>query len=87
VDLKKVLTVDELAELLRVQPQVVYREVKKGGIPCFYVGAAIRFSTDVIAAWMDNSAKHRSRQLYENTVPAASPEEQTVVDDAVEAEA
>jgi len=46
------LTVNELANLLRLDIQTVYRKVKKGEVPSIRIGGAIRFKSEEIDRWM-----------------------------------
>ena len=50
------LKVNELAEILRVTPQHLYRLASDGLIPCFRIAGAIRFDPHDVAEWL------RSRQ-------------------------
>jgi excisionase family DNA binding protein len=50
------LRVNELAELLQVTPQHIYRLASEGLIPCFRIEGAIRLDPHEIADWL------RSRQ-------------------------
>lgn len=47
-----ILTVDELAEYLKVDPQTVYRRFRRGEIPGVRIGKAIRFKREVIDNWL-----------------------------------
>jgi len=47
-DPEALLTVEELAKILRLHPKTVYRLVEKGKLACIRVGRNIRFSPDVI---------------------------------------
>jgi excisionase family DNA binding protein len=47
-----VMTVDELAEYLRLDRQTVYRKFRSGELPGVRIGKAIRFKRDVIDAWL-----------------------------------
>ncbi len=51
-----VLTVEELARYLRVDPQTVYRRFRKGDIPGVRIGRAIRFPRAVVEAWLRAAA-------------------------------
>ncbi|MBI3759772.1 MAG: helix-turn-helix domain-containing protein [Deltaproteobacteria bacterium] len=48
----KVLTLDEVAEFLKVHPSTIYRLVKKQAIPAFKVGSDWRFHQDSIEKWI-----------------------------------
>jgi excisionase family DNA binding protein len=47
-----VLTVKEAAELLKVQPQWVYRMVRDGGLPFLRLGRQIRIDEDSLEKWL-----------------------------------
>ena len=47
----KVLTVNELAEYLRVHRSTIYRLLKKGQLPGFKVGSDWRFNIEAIDRW------------------------------------
>ena len=56
-----VMTVSEVAEYLRVNPQTVYRKAKGGDLPVLRIGRAIRFRKSELDDWLKNPAG--SRQL------------------------
>ena len=43
-----VMTVEELADYLKLDPQTIYRKFRKGELPGVRIGKAIRFKRDVI---------------------------------------
>ncbi len=47
----KVMTVNELAEYLRVHRSTIYRLLKKGQLPGFKIGSDWRFNVEVIDEW------------------------------------
>lgn len=47
-----VLTVSEVAQYLRVNPQTVYRKAKVGQLPAVRIGRAIRFRRSELEIWM-----------------------------------
>jgi excisionase family DNA binding protein len=47
----KVLTVNELAEYLRVHRSTIYRLLKRGQLPGFKIGSDWRFNIEVIDDW------------------------------------
>lgn len=48
------LRVNELAELLQVTPQHIYRLAAAGLIPCFRIEGAIRLDPKEVATWLRN---------------------------------
>jgi excisionase family DNA binding protein len=48
----KVLTLEEVAEFLRVHPSTIYRLLRKRGIPAFKLGADWRFNLESIERWV-----------------------------------
>ena len=50
--LSDVMTVTEVAEYLRVNPQTVYRKAKAGELPAVRIGRAIRFRKAELEEWM-----------------------------------
>jgi excisionase family DNA binding protein len=48
----EVLTVQELARILRVNASTIYRPLKRGGLPTFRVGSGWRFDRDSVEAWL-----------------------------------
>ena len=50
--LNEVMTVSEVAEYLRVNPQTVYRKAKAGAMPALRIGRAIRFRKTELDDWL-----------------------------------
>ena len=48
----EVMTVSEVAEYLRINPQTVYRKAKAGELPSVRIGRAIRFRRSELEAWL-----------------------------------
>lgn len=55
--MEKALTAENLAALLQVDIQIIWRETRLGNIPCFFIGKRVRYDPDVIKAWMQRSKK------------------------------
>lgn len=52
--IKKLMTVDEVAEVLAVRPKTVRAWVYQGKIPCVKVGKrAVRFSVVAVNRWLE----------------------------------
>lgn len=52
-----VMTVSEVAEYLRVNPQTVYRKAKAGELPAVRIGRAIRFQRAELESWLKAAPK------------------------------
>jgi excisionase family DNA binding protein len=50
--MRTVLTLDEVAEFLKVHPSTVYRLLKRHSIPAFKVGSDWRFNQESIESWI-----------------------------------
>lgn len=49
---KTALTAKEVAELLNITPDMIYKHAKQGRIPSFKVGSYVRFDPKALAAWL-----------------------------------
>lgn len=49
---KTALTAREVATLLNVSPDMIYKHAKQGRIPSFKVGSYVRFDPKVLATWL-----------------------------------
>ena len=55
-----VFTVQEVASYLRMQPVTIYKHAKCGKLPCFKVGANLRFKRSTIDRWIsEQEAKEK----------------------------
>lgn len=48
----EVMTVSEVAQYLRINPQTVYRKAKAGELPAVRIGRAIRFRRSELDSWL-----------------------------------
>ncbi|HEY1467723.1 MAG TPA: helix-turn-helix domain-containing protein [Candidatus Acidoferrum sp.] len=48
------LKVKEIASLLGVTPQHIYKMAASGTIPSFRISGSVRFDPDVVAAWLQD---------------------------------
>jgi excisionase family DNA binding protein len=55
-----ILTLENLAEYLRVHPSTIYRLLKKKQLPAFKVGRDWRFSRESIEHWLACGGAERS---------------------------
>ena len=64
----EIMTVAEVAEYLRINPQTVYRKAKAGEIPAVRIGRAIRFRRSELESWLSG------KTVVSDLSPAASSE-------------
>lgn len=55
----ELLTVTEVADLLRVRPSTVYSWSETGVLPTFRVGRLLRFKRSQIEAWLTSRSNRR----------------------------
>jgi len=59
----KLLTVEEIAEYLKLRPSTIYQWTHQGFIPHIKLGNRVRFRISQIEKWLDSKSKHgRSRR-------------------------
>ncbi|MCM8794990.1 MAG: helix-turn-helix domain-containing protein [Candidatus Omnitrophica bacterium] len=60
-----VMTVSEVADYLRLNPQTVYRKAKAGELPAVRIGRAVRFRRCELETWLKglHSEMQQSREL------------------------
>ena len=61
----ELMTVEEVAEYLRVKPSSVYEWVKNGKIPAAKVGRLWRFQREQIEEWVRNGGLQSNRKYPE----------------------
>jgi len=52
---KRMMTVNDVADYLKLHPMTVYKYVKEGKIPAFKIGASWRIRKDMIDKWIEQS--------------------------------
>jgi excisionase family DNA binding protein len=60
MSLKNLLTVKEVAALLRVSTQTLYKMLEQGQIPAVKVGSQWRFDGDKIKTWIETQGARAS---------------------------
>jgi excisionase family DNA binding protein len=58
---RKVMTMDEVAEYLRVHRTTIYRLIKRHKIPAFRVGKNWRFNIEDVNRWLQQKKSRRAR--------------------------
>ena len=69
-----VMTLDEVAQFLKIHPSTVYRLLKQHSIPAFKLGSDWRFNQESIERWMETKEADRSAE----TNVISSPPKETV---------
>ncbi len=59
-----ILTVEDVAEYLRVHPSTIYRLVKRKQLPAFKVGSDWRFNRESIDRWRADAESNRGPINY-----------------------
>jgi len=86
----EIMTVEEVADLLRVSGRTVYEWANKGAIPCGKLGGAWRFKRSEVLKWVDANLQPRLRPAPGRDFSIAGvlrPERVIIVDRATKAEA
>jgi excisionase family DNA binding protein len=52
MDIARVMTINEVADYLRVHPSTIYRLLKRRALPAFKVGSDWRFNSESIDRWL-----------------------------------
>jgi excisionase family DNA binding protein len=63
---KEALKVSEVAKILGVTPQHIYKMAKAGLIPCFHVQGAIRFCPADLAEWIKKEIEESTHARNSN---------------------
>jgi excisionase family DNA binding protein len=63
------LTVPEVAELLRVQESTVYTWAESGVLPVYRVGRLLRFDRAQVQTWLSDRGSPGTRREIEGTWP------------------
>ena len=53
----ELLKVSQVAEILKVNPQTIYRHIKAGYFPYVKVGRSIRFSSDAVKQFINDNTR------------------------------
>jgi len=68
----KLLTVQEVSEIIKAKPKTIYQWAESGQIPCLKLNGALRFDLDDILSWID-SCKKASSSGYNPLTQASRP--------------
>ena len=49
---KEIMTVEQLATYLQLNPHTIYRKAQAGEIPAIRIGKVLRFKKNIIDAWL-----------------------------------
>jgi excisionase family DNA binding protein len=56
----KLLTVNEVSEILKAKPKTIYQWAELGQIPCIKISGCLRFDLDDIVNWIKSCKKEPS---------------------------
>lgn len=54
MELENLLTLKEVAKLLRLSPQTLYKMLEQGEIPAVKIGSQWRFDREQLKSWLEN---------------------------------
>jgi excisionase family DNA binding protein len=67
----KLLTVEEVAAMLKMSRQALYEAVRKGLVPAVRIGRRIRFDLDALETWLEcggspwsNRRRHAASTIF-----------------------
>lgn len=63
------LTVKEVAAMLRVSAQTLYKMLEQGGIPAVKVGSQWRFEREKVRAWLEGQGASSNTNTDSSPVP------------------
>ncbi len=58
----KLLTVNDLASILKAKPSTIYSWAEQGLIPCFKLNGLLRFSEEAVMAWVVDCQKKSAEE-------------------------
>ncbi len=61
----EIMTVEELAQYLKLDPQTVYRKFRSGEIPGVKIGRAVRFKREMVDRWLRAKAARQTPEERE----------------------
>jgi excisionase family DNA binding protein len=70
---ENLMTVKEVAALLRVSPQTLYKMLEQGTIPAVKVGSQWRFDRDEVREWIRNGRSRSSEGAHEQRKNGTTP--------------
>lgn len=63
--MEEILTLEDVADYLKVTPRTIYRLAREGKLPAFKLGGVWRFRRSELQSWIDKELDHRSRSIPE----------------------
>lgn len=61
--MRKVMTVDDVAQYLGVVPGTIYRKARRGEIPAVKMGKIWRFPREALDRWLNDTAMSAVKKL------------------------
>jgi excisionase family DNA binding protein len=59
---RRALTVKDISDLFSIDDETVYEQAKKGTIPSFRIGTAVRFDPKAISDWLKQQWREMAKQ-------------------------
>ena len=59
----QIMTIEEVAKLLKLKPQTIYTWAQNGKIPAAKIGKEWRFRRDLVDAWFDQHIQEKFQPL------------------------
>lgn len=63
--MENIMTLEEVANYLKLKPQTIYIWAQKGNIPAVKLGKEWRFRKDVIDEWLNQRFDHKYKPLLD----------------------
>jgi len=63
--MEEILTLEDVADYLKVTPRTIYRLAREGKLPAFKLGGVWRFRRSELQSWIDKELDHRRRSTPE----------------------
>jgi putative molybdopterin biosynthesis protein len=71
--MRKLLTVRDLQELLKLSRSQIYELARAGDLPCYKIGRSVRFDLDEIEEWLKSKRWPRGGEKHDATRYSTHP--------------
>lgn len=70
----EIMTIEEVANYLKMKPQTIYTWAQNGKIPAAKIGKEWRFRRDLVDAWFNRHIQEQFQGLVEDLEKKKNPE-------------